>query len=276
MDVVRNTGMFEEFRRLSGASESDPFHMRLCGISHCDESYRIVRENSDINVFEYILQGTGTVISNGSRHTASEGDVYMLLRGSNHTYYSDGEHPWTKIWFNVDGPLVDSLVRVYGLESTVCIGGCPVGRQFREFIDMVRPEDPPEEVVIRCSVKFHEILALIAGAAASKREPGSQETRLLKRYIENNIHRSVTLAELAALIYCSESQMIRIFKRETNRTPYAYLLEKKMEMAGTLLKNTRMTVKEIADYLGYSDQHYFSNQFKQHRGICPLQFRNER
>lgn len=40
-----------------------------------------------------------------------------------------------------------------------------------------------------------------------------------------------------------------------------------------MLHNTTLTVQEIAFRLGYEDPHYFSNLFKQYRGISPKNFR---
>jgi two-component system response regulator YesN len=42
-----------------------------------------------------------------------------------------------------------------------------------------------------------------------------------------------------------------------------------------MLKNTKMSVKEIASALGYDDQHYFSYMFKKRCGTSPTQYRKQ-
>ena len=71
----------------------------------------------------------------------------------------------------------------------------------------------------------------------------------------------------------SESQTIRIFKRAYGVTPYAYLLEKKLDLAGQLLRDTNLSVREIAEKLSFADEYYFSNVFKKKTGVSPSVYR---
>ncbi len=94
------------------------FSIDLCGTSYCDGSYKMNRKKSPFFVFEYIISGTGTIVTkNGIVHPEA-GDVYMLRAGEDHNYYSDADTPWTKIWFNIRGELVEKLVDMYGIGDT--------------------------------------------------------------------------------------------------------------------------------------------------------------
>ena len=48
-----------------------------------------------------------------------------------------------------------------------------------------------------------------------------------------------------------------------------------MERAKELLENPNIKVLDIAERLGYSDNHYFSKAFKTYYNISPTQCRNE-
>ena len=39
------------------------------------------------------------------------------------------------------------------------------------------------------------------------------------------------------------------------------------------LKNTRMPIREIAGYVGFANEHYFSSSFKLHTGMTPGEYR---
>ena len=71
----------------------------------------------------------------------------------------------------------------------------------------------------------------------------------------------------------SESQAIKIFKKEFGITPFKYLWQKKIGLAKSMLKSTNLSVKEIAFRLNYADEYYFSNAFKQKVGISPSEYR---
>ena len=101
----------------------------------------------------------------------------------------------------------------------------------------------------------------------------SEESEAIKRYIDENFTKKITLEELSELVFLSKSQVIRIFRQDIGKTPYEYILDLKLERSKMLLKNTRLMVKEIAFSLGFSDEHYFSYLFKEKMGKTPTSYR---
>lgn len=70
----------------------------------------------------------------------------------------------------------------------------------------------------------------------------------------------------------SEKYLIRLFKKNTGKTPMQYFIDKKMMRAEEMLSETTLTVKEIAEKLHY-DYYYFLRLFKKRTGISPTKFR---
>lgn len=249
-----------------------PINIHLAGISYCDGTYIINRTNSSIFVFEYIVKGTGTIIYEGKKHTASEGDAYILHSGSNHTYYSDSQNPWVKVWINVSGNLIENLINAYELSDTVVVKNCNIHYLFNDFISLARSNRPIDEVVKLGAIKLHEIIAEIHEHVTGK-VPRNSDAAKIKEYIDKRVNSSITIKELSELIYRSSAQTIRIFKKEYGLTPYAYLIESKVKMAKLLLRNTSMSIKQISYELSFTDEHYFSNIFKKITGVSPRQYR---
>ena len=267
--------MFEDIRSFLKPETEEPFWLDMAGISYCDGSYLVQRHNAGVYVFEYILEGTGTVQAGGREFTASAGDAYILHRGDDHRYYSDDKDPWTKVFFNVNGELVERLLTIYGLESRMLIRHSGVKELFMEFYEITRGAEPVEELNRRCALKFHEILLRLYEKTRDVPEV-SREALLLRQYLDARVEQKVTVEEMAASIYRSKDYAIKLFKREFGQTPYSYLIRKKMDMAKSLLRNTTIPVKQIAFRLGYDDQNYFSNLFKKETGASPVQFRKSR
>ncbi len=79
--------------------------------------------------------------------------------------------------------------------------------------------------------------------------------------------------ELAAEVGLSFSQFARRFQRLYEMSPHDFLIEQRVNKARTQLRESQMTVGEIAESLGYKDVGYFSRQFKHKAGVSPLAFR---
>ncbi len=251
-----------------------PFVIEMAGISYCDASYRISRQRSPIAVVEYVLSGRGTVQENDQVFSAGPGDVYLLHPHRRHVYAADSTDPWTKIWCNVRGPLVDSLLQAYQLHQVCHIPDCPpeLYSRFEALLEAARQDLPLAEKLDSCAVHFLEIVVALAGLLRTRSCMPDEAGRLLA-YIDAHLLEPVGVADMARSIFRSPSYTIRLFRRAFAKTPYAYLAARRIEAARQLLADTNLPVQEIARQLCYADQHYFANVFHRATGQTPRQYR---
>lgn len=269
-DIANITPHTEEVTFIHPPRSDMPFYCSICGISYCDGEYLISRKKSEIYCVEYIISGTGTVKTKGKTFYPKKGDVYMLMRGDEHLYYSDKKDPWVKIWFNISGAVADKLINIYNSACETLFENTDVYDDFAEFVETAKNKSlSTEEILSRCSLIFHRILIKL-----QKIKPKT-ESEILRDYIDAHICEPIKNNDLAALIYRSPSQTIRIFKKAYAITPYKYILNAKIETAQTLLVSTNISVKEIAFKLSFADEHYFSNMFKKTTGVSPKNYRNK-
>ena len=87
--------------------------------------------------------------------------------------------------------------------------------------------------------------------------------------IEDNLNISHNLEDLASIACLSTSQFHRMFKKETNRTPFRFIEEIKMSKAYQLLLDENVKVHELGISLGYNDYETFSRAFKKYFKIAP-------
>ena len=252
-----------------------PFFIEMTGVSWCDGSYRIARTGSPVMVVEYVLRGRGTVTTGERTFTAAQGDVYLLHKGSNHRYGSDSADPWVKVWMNVDGPLVESLVADYGLGGVNHAPCLDIEGLLTEVFEMAKSgRENPDGLFLEAAVLFHRILARIYGHTRREGDGRPPEASEMKAWLDRHIYGRTNMRETAARIFRSPSQANRIFRREYGVTPADYLLGRKIETAKLLLRNTNMPVKEVAYRLVFADEHYFSNCFKKRVGVAPGEYRS--
>jgi transcriptional regulator GlxA family with amidase domain len=93
------------------------------------------------------------------------------------------------------------------------------------------------------------------------------------RYIDANIGSDIALCDLAQLVDVSKHYFIRSFRAATQRTPYAYLVDRRLVRAVDALRLSPMSIERIAREAGFKSARGFSNVFKKHYGMSPSKFR---
>ena len=95
----------------------------------------------------------------------------------------------------------------------------------------------------------------------------------IKSYVKNNLSRKITLADLSWHLHCSTVTLTEHFKNEFGITIMDYVMNKRMEKAQRLLLNSELSIREVADECGFSDNEYFSRCFKETHGMSPTAWR---
>ncbi len=103
----------------------------------------------------------------------------------------------------------------------------------------------------------------------------SKRVVLAIEYICENIHKKITLEQLARVVNAEASYFSKLFKKETGLTVSLYIRKRKIEYAQGLLKYGGYKYSEIAEYLAFSSQSHFTDVFRKETGYTPMEYRNQ-
>jgi len=92
-------------------------------------------------------------------------------------------------------------------------------------------------------------------------------------YIEKNLHREITLGEVARYMNTSPHYFSRIFKKNYSQSFIDFVTDRRMVQAVIWFRDTDKTITEAALELGYSEANYFSKVFRKRIGISPSEFK---
>ncbi|MDD5483292.1 MAG: AraC family transcriptional regulator [Kiritimatiellae bacterium] len=146
------------------------------------------------------------------------------------------------------------------------------GRLKAEF-SVTRPADS-----ILVFVYLLEIFSLVLRNFCREKgvSPGTRQGEIAAQralvYIQEHYCEKLSLPALARVARLSASRFSEVFRDKTGCSPVKYLNKYRMERAGIILAHTGLSVKEVAERLGFESIHYFSRAFKRHFGRSPSAF----
>lgn len=97
----------------------------------------------------------------------------------------------------------------------------------------------------------------------------SNQMRRIKDYIEAHLTENITLPQLAAYADVSTSHFGRWFKASFGAAPHQYVIQRRLERAYQLLKQSDMTIAQAAQQVGFYDQSHLIRHFKKFYGAVP-------
>ena len=95
-------------------------------------------------------------------------------------------------------------------------------------------------------------------------------------FIEANLAQHISVSDIAAASGISRFHFSRAFQRATGKSPYAYLLERRIATAKSLLLRSGLALAEIGARCGFSSGSQFSRTFKAEVGVTPSAYRDGR
>ena len=226
----------------------------------------------DCYTLECNVDGYGSVMINGKSFTVSPRTFYILFPNQVVTHACDIEKPRKGYFCHIGGLNVANLIEATGITPENPFA--PKGTFFpllEEIIEIHKSmPDKSRSADIRRTGCFYKIVSILT----PQQKPASQNVMLQKALgvIGTSYAKIDSVSNLASAIGFDRSYFTRIFKESTGMSPHSYLNTVKIENACFMLRNTSMTVLEIADYVGIQPRN-FSRIFKKEMYMTPQEYR---
>jgi AraC family transcriptional regulator len=117
---------------------------------------------------------------------------------------------------------------------------------------------------------------LAAGALAREGGLPTRHVRRVCAYIDSHIADRVHVADLCSLVQLSKGYFTRAFRRTFGKTPYAFVIRRRVELAARCMLQTEATLSDIALQCGFADQAQLCKHFRQTTGYTPAAWRRAR
>lgn len=102
---------------------------------------------------------------------------------------------------------------------------------------------------------------------------GVEDIKTVMEYIRENCDKSISLDDIAKSVNMSKGYLCREFKRVVHMTPFEYLIKIRIDKGCELLKETDLSIGEIAQLCGFNSFSYFTKVFGSMIGYSPSEYR---
>jgi AraC family transcriptional regulator len=148
--------------------------------------------------------------------------------------------------------------------------------------EAVRQLQPSEEVAYGTILKATSLLRRQIDSIPSQERPDGDgqllawQARKVRDYINEHVTEPLLVADLCALIDRSEAHFSRSFKRTFGKSPHAFVIWRRLELAARFMLQTNRSLSDIALRCGFTDQAHLCKHFRQSTGQTPAAWRRAR
>ncbi len=217
---------------------------------------------------QYALGATICSVGTGSYFLAEAG----LLDGRNattHWYYFDD--------FSKRYPRVTLQRRrfITHADRLYCTGSVNAVRDVMlHFVERLFTPEVADEVSHHFTHELKRSYESMLLASEEKDTHHDEQIIKIQEWLKKHYQRDVALKTLAEKFDISVRSFNRRFRLAAGQTPLQYLQEVRLQQAKALLKQSNLSIAEIAFAVGYQDTSYFSSLFKRVNAITPNEYRH--
>jgi AraC-like DNA-binding protein len=251
--------------------------------------------NSPFSRIYLITEGEGWVFLNNQEFHLTPGKLFLIPKFTFHSYKCkdrmghfyycfldeiiEGVGMYDLIQFN---NLVDAKPEDYSLFSRLnelnpnrsIINPDPATYDNKETIHSFSQKDQQQNLA--GIIETQGIMLLLTSRFINEKDTEKDNSHFTKGrlnkvnyYIDQNLHNKITLADLANQACLSADYFSSVFNEIMGIRPMEYVIKKRIERAQMLLLTTNLTISQIAEKVGISNNSYFSTLFKKYSRQTP-------
>ena len=264
MLIQRNFNLCEELSRIQ-------LQVITFGHAKLDESLRREAGNCPFSRMYLVLRGSMVIETKEERWELKEGEAYLIPAGARIEYVCEKEVEY--LFFHIKWCSFDGLDILRRCSLPVCSLGTVDWMQAALFVLKKESQDPLDGIWLKSEID-RLILRCVERYDIDVTEPKySGCTERAIAFIRKNLSMELNVDQIAEAALVARSTITRYFRNEVDHSITEYMYELIWAEACRLLSNSKTSVMQISETLGFSEQGFFSHQFIERFKIRPGKFR---
>jgi len=227
----------------------------------------------------YIREGRGIFESALTKpKKIKPGTIFLLFPGVWHRYRPDPATGWTESWIELNGSYLDHLRASSVIDPKNPVHPVSAVEEVESLWEAIQRlvRHRPPHFLIRLGFHAMQILILLRTTSSRHQKAPPRIHRIVAEAqvrLAQALVKDVSVEQVARAFGIGYSYFRREFKHQTGFSPKQYRIEIRHRRAKDLLRNSKLTVKEISEQLGYSSSYHLSLDFSKRTGLPPTRWR---
>ena len=255
----------------------------VVGFERCRSNKAPIQSDKACFIIHYVLSGQGTIRLEGRSCRVSANNFFILPPHSNATYSPDKHDPWSYIWIEISGTAMRTVLDGTTMRHDNFVfsdaEGHPVEKLLKEMVEADNAAAENAEGLLVTGYVYRLLAFLLQNHPKEQMQTSSKKeetTKIISRYL--TIHYNdpaLSIQSVAERFGFSPSYLTRLFKEQIGITPIQFVDDVRMKKAIELLNHRTLTINQIAEAVGYSNQFYFARRFKRYFGMPPTLYKQK-
>ncbi|MFW5981164.1 MAG: helix-turn-helix domain-containing protein [bacterium] len=239
----------------------------------------IVRSKKGAEHYSFIFFYNELYIGNPGDFSLHKPHTFIIYSPGQPRYYGKKTGKWSHSWFSFYGDYAEKILKdlnftfnkAISLKNEITIEKYIIQIQQEVF------ETPEVNLTILKNIFSNLLIELKREIHYQNKQNTTIPENILtvKKYIDLHYSENLTLDFLSVYANISKPYLIKQFKEYYSITPIEYVIFLRLEEAKRLLLDNNMSIKDIAQEVGYKDIYYFSRQFKERFKQSPSMYRKK-
>lgn len=215
----------------------------------------------------FVFQGGRAETRHSTKYTQKDGSIFF--------YHSEERHRWISpqaISKSANIEVELDFLKKYNFTETTIKEAIQKGVDSKTLILKMQGEMRTNEAANSLSIQTL-LLDLLSKQEVTSSRAIPKWVPVLSELLQDNWNEELTLPAIAKIVGVHPVTISKHFRKYFSCTLGEYRRKIKIERSLDLIKNSTLSLSEIAFHCGFSDQSHFIRNFKENTGFLPKAFR---